>query len=286
LTNVLKGSIRTQPGRAHSHTYFGNLIDASATSANLRANCKWTTAAGGLLNCTSVWIPTMVDTLDGTPKVPSVTNFYYKCGYEIAIPEGCTRIVPIPVGLHMISGDAKNSNEAGAISTAYACLGAKGENSGFRGSITSAVSSGFCYEGSELLTSTVFPQCWDGVNLDSPDHRSHLSDTEQFQDATGFPKRCPASHPVDIPKTSTNTHYAIAKGDDVSRWRLASDMYNPVLPAGLSGHADYFYGWDPAPHPELWGENASIVEMWTKHCLNEQRDCHNYLIGDNTNALY
>jgi hypothetical protein len=26
--------------------------------------------------------------------------------------------------------------------------------------------------------------------------------------------------------------------------------------------------------------------MWTQHCLREQRDCHNFLLGDNKHMLY
>jgi hypothetical protein len=85
---------------------------------------------------------------------------------------------------------------------------------------------------------------------------------------------------------SVNAHYPVTDALQVSRWKLASDMYDHMLPAGLSGHADYMMGWDPAPHPELWGENRNLVDMWTQHCLREQRDCHNYLIGDNLNTLF
>ena len=43
-----------------------------------------------------------------------------------------------------------------------------------------------------------FPSCWDGVNLDSPDHMSHVAyavDGEVDGD-------CPSSHPVKIPAIS------------------------------------------------------------------------------------
>ena len=43
-----------------------------------------------------------------------------------------------------------------------------------------------------MVLSLTFPNCWDGVNLDSADHRSHMS----------YPvnSRCPASHPVNLPR--------------------------------------------------------------------------------------
>lgn len=40
-----------------------------------------------------------------------------------------------------------------------------------------------------------FPNCWDGANLDSPDHKSHMA----YSDAGGA-RGCPASHPVPYPR--------------------------------------------------------------------------------------
>ena len=272
-----------QPGKSHSHTFFGNLVDANTTSQNIR-NSPWCASAGGKLNCTSVWIPTVVDTLDGTPVVPGSMNFYYKGSYELA-PEKNKDIVAVPVGLHMISGDPSNTNPSGAISTNYLCMGPRGENPGWKKTITAAVADGTCVPGGELMIGVTFPYCWDGINLDSPDHISHMSGVQQMQSAP-YTKFCPATHPKQIPAMSVNAHYPITSQGQVARWRLASDMYDSKLPAGLSGHADYMMGWDPTPHPEIWGDNKSIAEMWTTYCLNQQRDCHNYLIGNNKHMLY
>lgn len=48
-----------------------------------------------------------------------------------------------------------------------------------------------------IRATIVFPTCWDGKNLDSPDHRSHMAyspDGKAFAGST-----CPSSHPVRIP---------------------------------------------------------------------------------------
>jgi hypothetical protein len=37
-------------------------------------------------------------------------------------------------------------------------------------------------------------QCWDGVNLDSPDHMAHMSYPETGTFESGGP--CPSTHPV------------------------------------------------------------------------------------------
>ena len=42
------------------------------------------------------------------------------------------------------------------------------------------------------------PQCWDGVNLDSPDHKSHMA----------YPVGgCPSTHPVPFPEITVNVAY-------------------------------------------------------------------------------
>ena len=50
---------------------------------------------------------------------------------------------------------------------------------------------------SELEVSMAFPTCWDGVNLDSEDHQSHVS---YDIDGGRFDGDCPPSHPVKLPE--------------------------------------------------------------------------------------
>lgn len=45
--------------------------------------------------------------------------------------------------------------------------------------------------------------CWDGKNLDSPDHKSHVAypiDGPHAFDGMGVGGQCPESHPVKIPQ--------------------------------------------------------------------------------------
>ncbi|KAK4153217.1 hypothetical protein C8A00DRAFT_43844 [Chaetomidium leptoderma] len=72
-----------------------------------------------------------------------------------------------------------------------------------------------CPEG--ILTTIAFPPCWDGQNLDSPDHRSHVAyaDGDYNQGAA-----CPASHPVHIPEVMLEIRWdtrgrRIAPGDQI-----------------------------------------------------------------------
>lgn len=42
-------------------------------------------------------------------------------------------------------------------------------------------------------------RCWDGVNLDSPDHQSHVYNTIT-QDGFVNAGKCPSTHPVRMPQ--------------------------------------------------------------------------------------
>ena len=56
-----------------------------------------------------------------------------------------------------------------------------------------------------LVVHVRFPQCWDGVHLDSPNHISHMAWTDEGD-------TCPASHPVAIPRVTIRAEYPVGQG--------------------------------------------------------------------------
>ena len=82
------------------------------------------------------------------------------------------------------------------------------------------------------------PQCWDGVNLDSADHKSHLAYSVRRR---GGGRDCPPSHPVEVPKISMHVTYPVAGGPGVT---LASGP-------SYTEHADFFNAWDPPTLDQL-----------------------------------
>ncbi|KAJ0106990.1 hypothetical protein J7T55_011085 [Diaporthe amygdali] len=97
-----------------------------------------------------------------------------------------------------------------------------------------------------IMTVHHFPSCWDGKNLDTPNHQDHMYDTQTgaFQPAGA----CPASHPVRMPQVAYETLWDTAKF--ASMW--PSGTPNPFVMSymgkdgGLNGygtHADYVFGW-------------------------------------------
>jgi hypothetical protein len=268
-----------QPGAAHLHTFFGNTaIDAFTTPDNIRskgnASCR-----GGTVNLSGYWVPAMINVATSQPVLPGGLIVYYKTGFWTWMGNMLSSpIQPIPKGLRMIVGDASRitANPDGW----FACLG----SNGLARDGTGGTSIPSCVAGETLRVHIDFPQCWDGVNLDSPDHKSHMSRPVAWWDDPATkgqpspdaqrPFKCPADHPVVLPLITFNTDYPVTVGDDTSKWRLASDTYDSKLPGGYSVHADWMNGWDPV-----------ISDIWGMKCMRDRRDCGSYNLGDGRGAI-
>jgi hypothetical protein len=101
-------------------------------------------------------------------------------------------IQPFPPGLRMLAGDPNrrtyNSTSLADRAIEYVCLPGNGQTG-------NATTGGFpdhtCLGGLQIRVR--FPSCWDGKNLDSPDHRSHVAYPSMMDN--GY---CDPSHPVRI----------------------------------------------------------------------------------------
>jgi hypothetical protein len=236
-----------QPGQSHLHTFFGNTaVNAFSTAASIAASTN-STCAGGSANHSSYWVPTIIDTLTGKPIAPTGALWYYKTGYDGVLPKD---VKPFPAGLRMITGDMHATTTQDAI-VRFDCSAAQ---------LRSGVIPN-CPAGTQLDFTISFPRCWDGVNLDSPNHKSHM--------AFGTGKGCPSTHPVALPLLSLNIHYDVKKTGETLNWRFSSDHNG--MPSGYSAHADFFEGW-----------TKDLADTFVKNCLNASKDCHAYLLGNGT----
>lgn len=238
---------------AHGHTYAGNnSTDYSLTPDNIRSRGV-SSCRGGNINMSAYWWPSMVDMRTNRFLFPRTVNIYYKTG--IAHFE---TIHPMPPRLRMIAGFQR---QIGPIDwwlnhAVFECFNVGEKHDTIPN----------CAPGDEMVAQITFPQCWDGVNLDSPDHKSHMAYADT---ATGY---CPASHPVALPELAYRVHYEVTEYNQPTHWRFSSDTYQG--PAGYSFHADWINGWD-----------QEAMETFVRECLNTRRDCHSHLLGDGR-AIY
>jgi hypothetical protein len=254
-----------QPGLAHHHTFFGNTaIDAYTTPENIRskgnASCR-----GGTVNLSGYWVPSMIDTTTGKPLAPADLIVYYKTGYWTWLGDHDTNLIrPFPKGLRMITGNSAGSEPNSDVYFECRPVGQE-RRPGFGSSIPA------CMPGDQLRIVINFRQCWDGVNLDSPDHKSHMADVVGWGQSPDPQRqmRCPTTHPVVLPRVSFTVEYPVPAGADTTKWRLSSDTYDRALPGGYSFHADWMNGWDPA-----------ISDLWGNKCMQERRECGSYNLGD------
>lgn len=199
-----------QPGASHRHDFFGNKgADASTTTYQMLADEGRTTCnnAGDLA---AYWVPEV--TSDGVKVTPMRMTAYYRLGRKHP------RIEAYPPGLKMIAGwshDLGSSSSSG-----WQC----GESPGNKP--LPAVPEG-CADVNLVVR---YPDCWNGRDLDSADHRSHMA----YSMPAGDANQCPPTHPVPVPAMTTYVNYgSIPPGSS-----LSSGDQSTV-------HGDFFNGWDP-----------------------------------------
>ncbi len=221
-----------QPGASHNHTFVGNISTNAATTANSLLAATSTSCLNPD-DLSAYWYPTL---LNGTtpilPDGPQV--IYYKSGIL-----DYTKVQPFPKGLRFLAGNAMaTQNEfqtaPGAIE-GWEC-GNSANNWDFPAS---------CPAGTELNVRYQAPSCWDGIHLDTADHRSHMA----------YPVNgvCPTDHPVPVPMLEFKIAFPIS--GDLSQVHLSSGR-------GFTWHYDFFDAWDPATL-------AALVS----HCIDGGLQC-------------
>jgi hypothetical protein len=132
-------------------------------------------------------------------------------------------------------------------------------------SLQEIMDAGVCAKGSWAARSLGFPACWDGVNVDTPDHRGNVV----FGSSAGNVCRT-ATHPVRLPQISLLISYRVDQDFLDGKWRLSSDemaaCYDTDNKAGCTEHGDYWEAW-----------SDTVRDMWFTNCNLAHNSCTNDL---------
>jgi Domain of unknown function (DUF1996) len=219
-----------QPGAAHLHDFYGNTsVDAFSTYESMLGAG---TSCDVSLDTAGYWSPTLIRPSGRPATIQNITLYYRGV-------EGHT--VAYPPDLRIIAGSSAGTpaGTGGDQLVAWRC----------RNKHHDFATVPKCPTNVKAIVT--FPQCWDGVNVDSPDHHSHM--------AYAVEGKCTGSHPVMVPQLQVHITY-VAKGGP--GFMLSSD--HAKHERGRNLHADFWNTWDQDKLEEL-----------VEDCINGTEDCNN-----------
>jgi hypothetical protein len=194
-------------GMSHYHQFFGNRsTDENTTTASLLANRPST--CRNRADFSAYWAPQLWQ--GSTAIAPtSITILYAKTV--------TSAIVAHPAGMALIAGNAKATTAQDLSVVSWYC----GNN------VQNATATPPVCTGNQDLVGLIrFPECWNGKDLDSTDHKSHVTYAVNGVCATGT---------VALPQIQMHIHYPAQT--DVSTLAMSSGSI-------FSLHADFMNGWN------------------------------------------
>jgi hypothetical protein len=220
------------PGASHDHSFVGNQSTNAFSTVDSLLGGPTTCRRSG--ETAAYWMPTLY--VDGNAVAPTGATIYYR-------RKTLRRVQATPSGFRMIAGDATAQTPQRRQVTFWNCGALVG--------VAPSSTPPACPDtrGAFLRLHVTFPACWNGVSLDSPNHKQHV--------AYQMNGRCPAGYDVAIPQISLIYRYPVTGQHS---FELASGGV-------YSAHADFFNAW-----------NQAELERLTQFCLNRLRHCGNRLV--------
>ncbi|KAH7098330.1 hypothetical protein BKA62DRAFT_811338 [Auriculariales sp. MPI-PUGE-AT-0066] len=235
------------PGVTSNHVHI--IHGGSAFSLNMTYD---QTQASQCLSCqvmqdkSNYWLQNLWFQDPKTKQLEPVANggilvYYLQRGNDIK------NMKAFPKGFRMISGDMTRRNktytenaggeaELRERATKWTCLRYTGGVSGYDGY---GFPNSYCESGFQARLH--LPNCWDGQNVDSADHKSHVAFMSLMDNG-----ECPSTHPVSLMSLFYEQTWDINSYN--SRWNPAVDkwpfLYSMGDPTGYGYHGDFLNGWD------------------------------------------
>lgn len=138
-----------------------------------------------------------------------------------------------------------------------------------------------------IMANHRFPTCWDGKNVDSPNHQDHVAYPSSGTFESGGP--CPATHPVKIPQLMLETVWDTSAFNKAEDWPAAGDTHRQPFfwssgdGTGWSSHADYLFGWKADSLQKAMDAHSYVTASMLKtQTIAEQNKCTvKDMVGEN-----
>lgn len=183
-----------------------------------------------------------------------------------------------PDNFRMLSGDPTlrtyNASSFAQQAITFLCLDFNGVSTKHN-----ELPSGTCPSG--IRAQINFPSCWDGKNVDSPDHKSHVSFLSTGPDSGSCSD---PNFPVVLPRIFIEVYWASNDFDSVRDQAMNSTqpfVYSYGDPIGYGYHADFINGWDQGVlqravdncHCNPYGDATCCVQQGLFE-MNQGQNCY------------
>jgi len=226
------------PGVAGTHTH--TIIGGNAFKRDMAgraAESATATTCDKALDNSNYWVPSLYHYENGQYELVEINHaavYYLKraCSYDPKL-NSCdgdnSYTLAFPYGFRMVAGDpswrSQNMSNFAQKAVDLVCLGGnQPEQGGFP--------KGRC---DAIRAQVFFPSCWDGKNIDSPNHKDHVAYPAKGDYNTGV---CPQSHPVALISIFFEFFFETKKYTDFNRFAFANGD-----PTGYGFHGDFIMGW-------------------------------------------
>lgn len=183
-----------------------------------------------------------------------------------------SKVTAFKPGFRMLVGDASITSRASARKyrqLSYTCM----ENQASRSPETISFPKTPCKLG--IMANHRFPTCWDGKNVDSPNHQDHVTYpvTGSFESGGD----CPSTHPVKIPQLMLETVWDTSAFNNQKDWPEdggSAFFWSTGDGTGFSSHADYLFGWKGDSLQRAMDAHSYVTaNMLKTQTIKEQNKC-------------
>ncbi|KAF2108326.1 hypothetical protein BDV96DRAFT_652894 [Lophiotrema nucula] len=146
------------------------------------------------------------------------------------------KLRPFPPGFRMLAGDSskrKETDDFAGRAVSFKCVGVDATDH-------KGLPKTKC---NQIRAQVTFPSCWDGKNVDSADHKSHVvyPATGNYDGGT-----CPSSHPVQLITLFYEVYYDTKGFKNLWYGDKQPFVFSNGDATGYGYHGDFVNGWDEA----------------------------------------